>query len=45
MAYFEVLTASTLPTKFAGENRFHLDYKHPFNALQAFALALSALEL
>ena len=27
-----------------GEHRFHLDYKHPFNALQAFALALSAIE-
>jgi hypothetical protein len=29
----------------AGENRFHLDYRHPFNALQAFSLALSALDL
>jgi tubby-related protein 1 len=27
-----------------GEHRFHLDYKYPLNALQAFALALSALE-
>lgn len=28
-----------------GDDRFHLDYKYPFNAFQAFALALSALEL
>lgn len=28
-----------------GDHRFHLDYKEPFNAFQAFALALSALEL
>lgn len=28
-----------------GDNRFHLDYKKPFNALQSFALALSAIDL
>jgi hypothetical protein len=28
-----------------GDNRFHLDFKRPFNALQSFALALSAIDL
>lgn len=28
-----------------GEHRFHLDYKEPFNALQAFAVALTAMDL
>ena len=28
-----------------GEHRFHLDYKHPFNALQVFAMALTAMDL
>ena len=27
-----------------GEHRFHLDFKYPLNALQAFALALSAMD-
>ncbi len=27
-----------------GENRFHLDYKYPLNALQAFGLALTAMD-
>lgn len=27
-----------------GENSFHLDFKYPLNALQAFALALTALD-
>lgn len=28
-----------------GDNRFHLDYRAPFNALQVFALALTSLDL
>lgn len=28
-----------------GENRYHLDYRKPFNAYQSFALALSAIDL